>query len=308
MESHLLYSPTSHSPHHRRRAGLRVAGAILVICAGLIATPPRSDAQSAIPPPMQPQSNVSIMNQIDKAPPGGRAGATINVKVMDRETERPLKQQAVVRLTNQSTGQVFFETTRDSATKFANLPVAKYLLEVGAAGYLGGHQDVEVPDVAHDMDETFTLARDPAAVDFSLKDRAQIPSRARKQAEKGVQALEFSNYQEARKHLEAENHEYPSSSSINLLLGYVALQQKDQDRELAYLTTAMKLDPGNVQVQNLLGQLYYDRGDYARAAQAEEIVVAHSAESLRARKVLANSYLKLREFEKAHENAQWLVD
>ncbi len=248
------------------------------------------------------------MNQTDRVPLGGRAGATINVKVMDHETEKPLKQQAVVRLTNQSTGQVFFQTTRDAAAKFADLPVAKYLLEVGAAGYLGVHQDVAIPDVEHDVNETFTLARDPSAVEFSLKDRTQIPSKARKQAEKGVQALEFSNLQEARKHLETANQDYPSSSSINLLLGYVALEQKDQDRELAYLTTATKLDPGNVQAQNLLGQLYYDRGDYARAAQAEEIVVARSAESLRARKVLANSYLKLREFEKARESAQWLVD
>ncbi len=304
----LLYSRSSRSSHHPYGAEIRLAGAILVVCAGLLASPSRSHAQAAIPPPMQPQSNVSIMNQNDQAPLGGRSRATINVKVMDRDTEKPLKQQAVVRLTNQSTGQVFFQTTHDSATKFADLTVAKYLLEVGAAGYVGAHQEVEVSDVAHDVNETFTLRRDPAAVDFTLKDRAQIPSRARKQAEKGIQALEFSNFQEARKHLEAANHEYPSSSSINLLLGYVALQQKDPDRELDYLTTATKLDPGNVQVQNLLGQLYYDRGVYARAAQAEEIVVANSPDSLRARKVLANSYLKLKEFEKARENAQWLID
>jgi tetratricopeptide (TPR) repeat protein len=303
-----LYSPTSHRPDHQCGAALRLAGALLIVCAGLIATSPRSYAQSQSRPSPQPQPNASILDQINKAPLGARAGATVNVKVMDRETEKPLKQQAIVRLTSQSTGQVFFQTTRDSETKFTNLPVAKYLLEVGAAGYLGVHQDVEVPDVEHDVNETFTLTRDPAAVDFSLKDRTPIPSKARKQAEKGIQALEFSNFQEARKHLEAANHDYPSSSSINLLLGYVALQQKDQDRELAYLTTATKLDPGNVQAQNLLGELYYDRGDYARAAQAEEIVVASSAESLRARKVLANSYLKLREFEKARENAQWLVD
>lgn len=307
MESHLLYSPTSRSPHYQCSAGLRLPGILLIVCAGLIATAPRSDAQSQLPPQIQPQPNISIMGQLG-TPMSGRAGATINVKVMDRETEKPLKQQAVVRLTNQSTGQVFFQTTRDSATKFADLPIAKYLLEVGAAGYLGVHQDVAVPDVAHDVNETLALARDPAAVDFSLKDRTQIPSKARKQAEKGIQALEFSNYQEARKHLEAANRDYPSSSSINLLLGYVALQQKDQDRELAYLTIATKLDPANLQAQNLLGQLYYERGDYARAAQAEEIVVARSAESLRARKVLATSYLKLREFEKACENAQWLVD
>ena len=132
--------------------------------------------------------------------------------------------------------------------------------------------------------------------------------KARKEAEKGIQALQLSNFVEARKHLEAANRQYPSSSSINFLLGYLALQQRDQDAELNYLTAATKLDPRNIQAQNLLGQLYYKRGDYARAAAAEEIVIAGSGDSLMARRVLANSYLNLKQFEKARENAQWMVD
>jgi tetratricopeptide (TPR) repeat protein len=54
--------------------------------------------------------------------------------------------------------------------------------------------------------------------------------------------------------------------------------------------------------------LYYRRGDYAHAAEQEEIVVASSGDSLIARKVLANSYLKLNQFDKAREHAQWMVD
>ena len=245
---------------------------------------------------------------MNTTPLAARAGATIRVTVMDRETEKPLKQQSVVRLTSQLTGQVFFQTTRASEATFEDLPVGAYLIEVGSSGYFGVHQAIDIADIAYDLKQTVSLSRDPAAVEFKLKDPGQIPSSARKEAQKGIQALEFSNFQEAQKHLEAANRKYPSSPSINFLLGYLALQQKDRDRELEYLTTATKLDPGNVQAQNLLGQLYYERGDYARAVQAEEIVVASSAESLAARRVLANSYLKLKEFEKAKQNSQWLVD
>ncbi len=141
-----------------------------------------------------------------------------------------------------------------------------------------------------------------------MNDAGQLPSKARKEAEKGLQALEFSNYAEARKYLESANHRFPTSSSVNFLLGYLSLQQKDEDHELTYLTAATKLDPKNLQAQNLLGQLYYRRGDYAHAAEAEETVVASSQQSLIARKVLANSYLKLDQFEKARENSQWMVD
>jgi len=170
------------------------------------------------------------------------------------------------------------------------------------------HEEVAITDIAYDLNETVILALDPVSVDLRLKDAGQLPSKARKEAEKGIQALELSNFVEARRHLEAANRQYPSSSSINFLLGYLALQQKSQDQELAYLTAATKLDPHNVQAQNLLGQLYYQRGDYARAAEAEEIVVASSGDSLIARKILANSCLKLKQFEKARESSQWIVD
>lgn len=236
-----------------------------------------------------------------------RGGATIRVTILD-ENKKPLKQQSLIRLTNKETGRVLFQTTHGSEVSFPDLSPAEYLIEVGAAGYLGMHQQISVPDIGHDVVQTVTLSRDPAAVDLRLKDPAQLPSKARKEAEKGLQALELSNFAEARKHLEAADHQYPSSSSINFLLGYLALQQKDQDHELTYLNAATKLDPGNVQAQNLLGQLYYGRGDYEHAAEAEEIVVASSGESMIARKVLANSCLKLKQFEKARENSQWIVD
>ena len=236
-----------------------------------------------------------------------RGGATIRVTILD-ENKKPLRQQSLIRLTNKETGRILFQTTRGSEVSFPDLSPAEYLIEVVAAGYLCMHQQISVPDIGHDAVQTVTLSRDPAAVDLKLKDPAQLPSKARKEAEKGLQALELSNFAEARKHLEAADHQYSSSSSINFLLGYLALQQKDQDHELAYLNAATKLDPGNVQAQNLLGQLYYERGDYEHAAEAEEIVVASSGESMIARKVLANSCLKLKQFEKARENSQWIVD
>lgn len=297
----------------KSRGTVGFAAAVLLVAVGMIAVETRSFAQGGASSPSKggvstPTSGIGTpMTPEFSGTPGVRAGAVLRVNILD-ESKKPLKQQAVIRLTNQGTGLVLFQTTRGSNTSFSDIPAGRYLIEVGAAGYLGVRREVTVTNIAYDLTETVTLSRDPAAVDLSLKDSAQIPSKARKEAEKGIQALQLSNLTEARKHLEAADHLYPSSSSINLLLGYLALQQKDPERELNYLTTATKLDPHNVQALNLLGQLYYERGDYTGAARAEEVVVASSGDSLAARKVLANSYLKLKEFEKARENAQWLVD
>ena len=240
-------------------------------------------------------------------PTASRAGTNVQFTILD-ENEKPLKQQALVRLTSLENGREFLQISHDSEVRFTEVPLASYLLEVGAAGYLGSHSRISLFDATKDFKSTLVLKHDPAAVDLRLNDAGQLPSKARKEAEKGLQALELSNLAEARKYLESADHRYSSSSSINFLLGYLALQQKDEDHELTYLTAATKLDPKNLQAQNLLGQLYYRRGDYAHAAEAEAVVVASSEQSVVARKVLANSYLKLDQFEKARENSQWMVD
>lgn len=256
--------------------------------------------------PITPMGNFGTANSRE-VPVTGRRGATVHVILVD-ESKNPLKQQALVRLTNQNNGMVYFQTSKSSEAELQNIPMGKYLLEVGTAGYIGKHAPINVDDVNYDVRETLTLTRDPAAVDLKLADANRLPGKARKEAEKGLQELELSSLFEARKHLEAANHAYGSSSSLNFLLGYLALQQKDPDREQNYLMTAVKLDPHNLQAQNLLGQLYYQRADYAHAVEAEEIVIAGSPESLVARKVLANSYLKLKQYEKARVNSQWMVD
>jgi hypothetical protein len=241
------------------------------------------------------------------APTSTREGFTVHVKIFD-ENQKPLRQESLVRITSQDTGLVMFRSTRNSETEFANLHTGKYLLEAGAAGYLGMHEQISISDVNLDAKETIVLHRDPAAVDLTLKDAGTLPGRARKQAEKGVQALELSNFQEARKALEAANRQYSQSATINFLIAYLALQQKEPDRELKFLQTATTLDPHHLQAQNLLGQLYYQRGECPQAVAAEEIVLAGDSERLSARKVLASCYLKLKKYEKAREHSQWLVD
>jgi tetratricopeptide (TPR) repeat protein len=252
-------------------------------------------------------TNSSQFGTTTDIPVSIRQGTNFWVTVLD-ENKKPLQQQALIRLTNQSTGMNYFQTSKGAEAKLMNIPLGTYLLEVGAPGYVAAHLPVTINTVDIDFRETVTLARDPAAVELKLQEPDELPAKARKEAEKGLQELQLSNLSEARKHLEAANRSYGNSSSLNFLLGYLALQQKDPAREFNYLTTAIKLNPRNLQAQNLLGQFYYQRGQYAHAAEAEEVVVAKSPDTLVARKVLANSYLKLKNYEKAREHAQWMAN
>lgn len=236
-----------------------------------------------------------------------RQGATIHVKVFD-EDKKPLKQQALVRIISQDNGRVVFQTTRNSETEFPNMQAGKYLLEVGASGFLGMHEQISLADIYYDATEQVILSRDPAAVDLALKDANQLPSKTRKDAEKGLRALQLSNFLEASNYLEKVNRQAPNNASVKFLLGYLALQQKDYDHELSYLMEATKLDPQNAQAHNLLGQLYYRKNEYAKAVAAEQIVVTAHAQSAIAHKILANSYLQLRQYENARVHAHWMVE
>ena len=205
-----------HPERHTRR---RLPAALLIVLASILAATPCSYAQG-VPPGSFPR--------MPEGPIAARGGASLVVTVLD-ENNKPLKQQALLRLTARGTGRVLFQTTRGSEATFTDVPADTYLLEVGAVGYLGTHRDFAITDVAFDMKQTVILALDPAAVELKLKDPGQLPAKARKEAEKGIQALQLSNFIEARKHLEAANHQYPLSSSINFLLGYLALQQRDPE-------------------------------------------------------------------------------
>src|SRR5581483_2148820 len=103
-----------------------------------------------------------------------RRGSTVHVTLVD-ENKNPLKQQALVRLTNRNTGMVYFQTSKSSEAELTNVPMGKYLLEVGTAGYVGKHAPITVDDVNYDVRETLTMMRDPAAVDLRLADAHQLP-------------------------------------------------------------------------------------------------------------------------------------
>ena len=289
------------------RTAFRLSWASLIVVVAF-AIPALSQGGSGAPTTFTPRQGIATptSNSPSGRPEDTRRGVAIHVNILD-SNKQPLKQQSLVRITSQETGRVFFQTTKGTEAIFSDLAPGKYLIEVGSAGYLGTHAEVNVSDVAHDATQNFFLPRDPAAANLSLGDEV-LPAKVRKQAEKGVQSLVLGNFAEARKYLEAANRQYPTSSNINFLLGYIAFQQKEEDQEMQYLLEATKLDPQNLQAQNLLGQLYFKRGDYTHAAAAEAIVVARSADSIAARRVLASSYLNLKQYENAREQSQWLVD
>src|SRR5271168_925557 len=102
-----LYSRTGVSPHHRSRIRFRLTSALLIVLAGMIAGEARSHAQTN--DPRSPSRGIPKNMGTIGTQTTTRTGATINVTILG-ENKKPLKQQSLIRLTNQATGSVLFQT------------------------------------------------------------------------------------------------------------------------------------------------------------------------------------------------------
>lgn len=220
-----------------------------------------------------------------------------------------LDRQAVVKLLNQNDHSVIWRTTEDkSVATFEDVPFGTYDIEVSAVGYLSAQQELKADRALHSYHLDIQIKPDPNAIELKAPGASQLPSKARKQISRGVTDLKSGNLKAAQKRLQAAYKLAPSNSDVNFLLGYLAFQKKELDQAQTFLDKAAVLEPGNVQALTLSGRLRIQREDFVGARKVLEQAVAADAEYWMAHHLLAETYLKLTEFEKAREQAQSAVE
>ena len=256
----------------------------------------------------QAGQRVGIDNGLDTPTTYSGRGSNLLLTVFG-ENKAHLDRQAVVKLTNETDHTIAWKTTADNReADFDGLAVGQYEIEVSAVGYLTTHQDLNVGSIINTYQVESTLKRDPAAIELNAPISPKMPSKARKETQRGVAALKSGEWKEAEKHLEAAHKSVPDNSDVDFLLGYLSYQKKDLKQAEIYLSQASTLDPHNAQALALLGRLRLEREDYAAAKAVLEQAVAADPESWMAHNLLADTYLKQHEFEKAHEQAQLAID
>src|SRR5438105_4674461 len=91
-------------------------------------------------------------------------GSVLLLTVFAESTKVRLDRQSVVKLNNQSTHTVTWQTTTDtSEAAFGDLPFGRYDVEVSAVGYLTERKDVEVITAFNTVRLEIILHRDPTA-------------------------------------------------------------------------------------------------------------------------------------------------
>src|SRR6185312_9427341 len=128
---------------------------------------------------------------------------------------------------------------------FVNTELGKYSVSVTAVGYLTTRQEISVVK-AERQDVDMVLQRDPAAI--SLNEASGLLSKkAQKEANRALSQLKSGRLPEARKHLDVAYKLAPSNADLNFLLGYLYFEEDDYAKAGEYLRTAASLSPHSAQ-------------------------------------------------------------
>ncbi|MGA9510712.1 MAG: tetratricopeptide repeat protein [Candidatus Sulfotelmatobacter sp.] len=230
-------------------------------------------------------------------------GSVLLLTVYAGNNKKRLDRQSVVKLTNQTTHTVSWQTTTEqSVASFGDMPFGHYDIEVSAVGYITGHKEIEVISSINTVNLDIVLQPDPTALKLDVDQ--SMPGKARKETKHGVSALKSGNLKQAQKWLDTAYQLAPDNSDLNFLMGYLRYQQKDFDHAQTYLGTATSLNPRDVQSLTLLGRLGLQKEDYVGASSILEKAVAADSEYWMAHDLLASAYLKQKKYEQARQQAE----
>lgn len=231
-------------------------------------------------------------------PMNGTAGIEpLMLSVVDEKLIR-LDRPATVRVYNEDTKRVEWQTAKSAEIRFEDLGPGKYEVEVSAMGYLTASKEVQLLGESHPIHVQIVLRADPDAVAVRGADEG-LPPKAAKEVEKGITDLESQKVKDAQKHFENVLKSDADNARINFLLGYALFQQNEFDQAQTVLAKAAASDPKNVPTLNLLGRLHLARHDFSGAKTTLTQAISISPENPTAHALLADAYLNLGDYKAA---------
>lgn len=183
----------------------------------------------------------------------------------------------------------------------------RYEVEVKATGYKTERTTLEVDGTRHAFFMNITLEPDSAGAGMNPNADLLSP-KARREMEKGVDAIKSRNYQEAKKHLLEAQRAAPGDSNINYLLGFTLLELKEYDDAQKYLLIAITLDGKNSAALVTMGRLQLEMGNPAAAVEPLERALSIDATNWRAHWLLADTYRIEADYGKSLQEAQLAIE
>lgn len=231
-------------------------------------------------------------------PMNGTAGIEPLMLSVVNEKMSNLDRPATIRVLNEQTQRVEWQTAKSAEVRFEDLGPGRYEIEVSALGYLTGRKEIQLLGESRPVRVQIVLLTDPDAVEMGAADTS-LPPKAAKEVEKGISDLMSQKAKDAQKHFEAACKIAPDSARTNFLLGYALFQQNDWEPAQASLTKAVTTDPKNIQALNLLGRLHLARHDFLGAKTTLQQAIAVSPDNPTAHALLADAFFNLADYKSA---------
>jgi tetratricopeptide (TPR) repeat protein len=237
--------------------------------------------------------------------PSGPSMGTITVYIRSDRGER-LSVIPTLSLSSTSRGSIpgFAQGNNEQGWVFSDVQQGdEYEVEVKADGYqtasqtvmlVGGNSNVIV--FLKPVDEELDFH--PPGGQFVLAPRAQ------KEVEKGMKNLRDNKVPSAQKHFQKAIAMAPGSPYVNYLMGVSYLIAKQLPQARPYLEKSVSIDPKQPASLLALGTLRFQSADYAGAIQALNEDLQLDPSSWKAEWMLADSYLRQHDYEKARTHAE----
>jgi hypothetical protein len=104
--------------------------------------------------------------------------ALVIISVFAENGRNHLDRQSVVKMTNEITKNVIWQTTDGNSEAAVGLLFGKYEIEISAVGYLSQKKEVQANNTLITTRMEFSLHRDPNAVDLNISE-GTVPPKAR---------------------------------------------------------------------------------------------------------------------------------
>ncbi len=239
-----------------------------------------------------------------QAPTVARAGAhgQIMVRVKDSDGS-PLRLQATVTL--RSTSFLTNITTNTTEAHFTGLPAGEYVVEVSAPGYRTAQ--VQAFIAADWQTENVEVTMMPELGRAEMRGAPGAPvlaPKALKETEKGLQGLQTGKLDEAETHLKRALHLAPGFPDVNYLMGVLWIQRHDAARARGYLEKTVQLAPKHAPALLALGEAEYLQKDYAHALESLEQSLNIKPMSWRAHWLAGVASYQLGDYKKSREHAR----
>jgi tetratricopeptide (TPR) repeat protein len=205
-------------------------------------------------------------------------------------------------------GMIGGEQPANASGYFELVGLAKtyYRLTVTAPGFQLYERDVDLRSVGDKLVVSVQLSpapqskavSPPASASFTDKN---APNKARKQYEKGGEALRNGNLSEAQSHLERAVTEYSCYARAQTDLAVVLALQHELGRAESALKQAVACDPDYLDAYAALGRLYHDEKRYQESVAALREGLRRAPGEWQFYYQLGSSEYELREYAKAEQ-------